>query len=374
MSEYLTFPGLIDCHVHFREPGYEHKATMASEAVAARAGGVTTVCDMPNTNPATTSISALQDKVERASKITNCDIRFYFGATEQEHLDQLKLLWTDPAHAELKARCCGLKLYFDHSTGNQKANGDVLSAAFALCKELDIQIIAHCEDPAINQSAARQAPGTDVGLHSLQRPVASEIQAIQDALQLVRTHGTHFHVAHLSTGGGLDLVRAAKQEGLPVTCEVAPHHLFLNVDDYARLGTFGKMNPPLRTKEESAALWTGIHDGTVDCIATDHAPHTKEEKQTGEPLQAPSGVPGVETLLPLLLTAAHEGMIPYEKITELCFTNPNRIFRLGKSVSETQVIVDPAAEWTITANRLYSKCGWTPYEGTKVIGRVVEVR
>ena len=374
MSNYITFPGLIDCHVHFREPGFEHKATMASEAKAARAGGVTTVCEMPNTNPATTSIAALTDKVDRAARIKDCDIYFYFGATEHEHLEQLKLLWTDPAHALVKARCSGLKLYFDHSTGNQKANTDVLDAAFALCNELDIQIIAHCEDPEINASAAKQVPGTDVGLHSLQRPVASEVQAITDAISLVRKHGTAFHVAHLSTGAGLDVVRAAKQEGLPVTCEVAPHHLFLNVTDYDRLGTLAKMNPPLRTQEESAALWQGVADGSVDCIATDHAPHTLEEKQTGEPLQAPSGVPGVETMLPLLLTAAHQGMITYERITELCFTNPNRIFRLGKTETEHQVIVDPEAQWTISAQQLHSKCGWTPYEGTNVIGRVVEVQ
>lgn len=374
MSNLITFPGLIDCHVHFREPGFEHKATMASEAKAARAGGVTTVCEMPNTNPPTTSIAALQDKVDRAAKVTDCDIRFYFGSTEHEHLEQLKELWTNSEHAELKKRCCGLKLYFDHSTGNQKANFDVLEAAFKLSAELDIQIIAHCEDPEINNAALMQVRGTDVGLHSLQRPVASEAKAIEDALALARKHGSRFHVAHLSTGAGLNLVRQAKNDGLPVTCEVAPHHLFLTVDDYGRLGTLGKMNPPLRPKEEAAALWEGVADGSVDCIATDHAPHTLEEKQTGEPLKAPSGVPGVETMLPLLLTAAHQGMITYDRITELCFENPNRIFRLGKSANETQVIVDPEAEWTITAGQLHSKCGWTPYEGTKVIGKVVEVR
>lgn len=374
MSNLITFPGLIDCHVHFREPGFEHKSTMATEAKAARAGGVTTVCEMPNTNPPTTSIPALQDKVDRAAKITDCDIRFYFGSTEHEHLEQLKELWTNPEHAELKKRCSGLKLYFDHSTGNQKADTDVLEAAFALCSELDIQIIAHCEDPAMNETAAKEHTGSDIALHSLQRPITSEVQAIEHAIGLAREYGTRFHVAHLSIAGGLNLVRAAKNDGLPITCEVAPHHLFLTTDDYERLGTLGKMNPPLRSKEEAAELWAGVADGSVDCIATDHAPHTLEEKQTGEPLRAPSGVPGVETMLPLLLTAAHQGMITYDRITELCFENPNRIFRLGKSAEETQVIVDPEQEWTITADQLHSKCGWTPYEGTKVFGKVVEVR
>jgi dihydroorotase len=377
-KDMFLFPGFIDCHVHFREPGYEHKATMQSESISARAGGVTTVCEMPNTYPPTTSILALQNKVQRASTIPDCDIRFFFGATEHQHLEQLQELWTNPKHAITKTRCCGLKLYFDHSTGNQKADTTVIEEAFKLCKKLDIQIVAHCEDPEINAAARTKVQGENIALHSLHRPVASEVQAIKNAITLVQKYGTRFHIAHLSTGAGCDLIRQAKKEGLPVTCEVTPHHLFLNVGHYEQLGSLVKMNPPLRTRHEQEALWEGIADGTIDCIATDHAPHTLEEKQSEPALQAPCGVPGVETMIPLLLTAAASDTITYEKIFELCFTNPNRIFGLQKEeildgASPDIVLVEPNKKWVIQRDQLHAQCGWTPFEGTEVVGGVVQV-
>ncbi|MBM3231143.1 dihydroorotase, partial [Candidatus Peregrinibacteria bacterium] len=172
--------------------------------------------------------------------------------------------------------------------------------------------------------------------------------------------------------------------GLRVTCEVAPHHLFLTTEDYAQLGAFGKMNPPLREREHQEALWAGIADGTVDCIATDHAPHTIEEKKNPNPLLAPSGVPGVETMLPLLLTVASGSWpgstlrptpytLTHDDIRRLCFENPNRIFGLGKKKDDATVTIDTEALWTIEAAKLHSKCGWTPFEGWRVQGKVVGV-
>lgn len=288
----LVFPSLIDCHVHFREPGLEHKATMKTEAAAAHAGGVGTVCEMPNTNPPTVTIAALADKVRRASEITDCDIHFFFGVTESAHLLALKELWTGESEElqRLKKRCSGLKIYFDHSTGNQKVADELLDDIFQTCAELKIPLIGHCEDAAMNAEAKKKHSSPELMNHSLSRPPESEAKAIEHAITLAKKHGTAFHIAHLSTKLGLDLVRQAKKSGLPITCEVAPHHLFLTTDDYSTLGTFAKMNPPLRSISDRDALWEGLHDGTVDCIATDHAPHTLAEKQDSKnPLEAPSG-------------------------------------------------------------------------------------
>ena len=374
----IALPGLIDPHVHFREPGLTHKGDMESEAAAAFAGGVTTVCDMPNTIPTTTSVAAFADKVERAKRIKNVDIRFFFGITERAHIADLRSLWEDAA---LRARCSGVKLYLDHSTGNQKAEGAVVEEAFKACAELDCLIVAHCEDAAMNAKAASEHAGTDIALHSLQRPPEAEEKSVMETIALAKEYGTRFHVAHLSTKGALAIVRKAKAEGLPVTCEVAPHHLFLTTDDYALLGTLAKMNPPLRARDHLEALWGGIADGTVDCIATDHAPHTLEEKKTSDPLKAPSGVPGVATMLPLLLTVAAGGWphpssarpaidhFDYETIRHLCFDNPNEIFRLGKT--PVMITIDLDAEWVIRGKELPGKCGWTPFEGWNVRGKIM---
>lgn len=388
----LVFPGLIDCHVHFREPGYEYKATMATESKAAIAGSVTTVCEMPNTDPPTVTIAALADKVRRSEAIDSCDIRFFFGATEPAHLQALTELWTGEAMElrRLKLRCSGLKLYLDHSTGNQGAPNDVINAAFALCARHHIPLVGHCEDPALNAQAREKfKDSADVAAHSKMRPEESEAAAVEAAINLVRRHGAPFHVAHLTCAPALDLVRKAKAEKLPVTCEVAPHHLFLTGDDYEALGTLAKMNPPLRSAEHRDALWEGIHDGTVDCIATDHAPHTLDEKKTANWRDAPSGVPGVETMLPLLLSVAAGSWphptsvrknlrLEYHDIVRLCFSNPNTLFHLDKKgvaegAAANLVLIDPNKQWTVSARQLHSKCGWTPYEGWSVTGAIDRV-
>lgn len=395
----ILFPLLIDCHVHFREPGLTHKATMETEATAALAGGVGLVCEMPNTIPPTVTIAALADKVRTAEKVDHCIIKFYFGVTEAAHLFTLRDLWTSDSLElrRLKRHCCGVKLYLDHSTGDQKVDGGIVEEIFQTCSELKIPLIAHCEDPDMNAAAKQKVVETQnlaslpISAHSAMRPPESEETSIREAIAMAKKTGAALHIAHLSTKGGVDLVRKAKKEGLPITCEVAPHHLFLTVDDYKTLGTLGKMNPPLRTADHRDALWAGIADGTVDCVSTDHAPHTLEEKKSGAPLDAPSGVPGVETMLPLLLSCVAKKFphpnsplttnhypLTYADILRLCFTNPNRLFSLGASpiLPKSQariVIVDPEAAWTIAGGDLHYKCGWTPYEHWNVTGKVTQV-
>lgn len=392
----LLFPGLIDCHVHFREPGLEHKADMRSESLSALAGGVTTVCEMPNTNPPTVTVAALADKIRRAEAINadgvKIDLRFFFGITEAIHLSTLRELLESSAeeNVRLRSRLAGVKIYLDHSTGNQMIEQQLVGDVFKACAQHNVTLVAHCEDPAINAREAAQNTRTNIAAHSLTRPAESEAVAIERAIGLAKEHGTHLHIAHLSTERGIDLVRKAKAGGVKVTCEVTPHHLFLTIDDYEALGTLCKMNPPVRSLEHRFALWNGIADGTVDCVSTDHAPHTLEEKQSGEPLKAPSGVPGVETMLPLLLSVAgghwphpfERSMscpqLSYKDIVRLCVKNPNRIFNLGKSEIEENkrtdiVVVDPEAQWTIEGKSLHSKCGWTPFEGWTVKGKVERI-
>ncbi len=391
-KEKILLPLLIDCHVHFREPGLEHKATMETEGLSALAGGVGTVCEMPNTIPPTVTVAALADKVRRSEAVDGLTMKFFFGVTEAIHLAALRELWTGSSLElrRLRHHCAGVKLYLDHSTGDQKVDGGIVPEIFKTCAELKIPLVAHCEDSNMNAEAGLLfgKEHGDVSLHSSMRPAKSEGKAIEEAIALVRTYKTPFHVAHLSTKLGVDLVRKAKAEKLPVTCEVAPHHLFLTTDDYATLGTQAKMNPPLRSLSDRDALWQGIADGTIDCIATDHAPHTLEEKMSGEPLRAPSGVPGVETMLPLLLTVASgawphprggrahaTGQLTHEDILRLCFTNPNRMFSLGQEEicvgSKARIcLIDPQKNWTIEGKNLHSKCAWTPYEGWRVTGKV----
>lgn len=405
----LLFPGFIDCHVHFREPGLEHKGDMRSESAAALAGGITTVCEMPNTIPPTVTVAALADKIRRADAIKSTgisdlfknsqlvarssqlslDMRFFFGVTQDIHLATFRELMESSAEesVRLRSRIAGVKIYLDHSTGDQKIADALLDDVFQMCADHKLTIVAHCEDPTINAQEAARNTRTTIAAHSLMRPAESEAVAIERAIALAKKHGTHLHVAHLSTERGAELVRNAKREGLPITCEVTPHHLFLTTDDYERLGTLGKMNPPLRSLEHRFALWQGIADGTVDCVSTDHAPHTLEEKQSGEPLKAPSGVPGVETMIPLLLSVAsghwphpfEQSMtcptLSYKDIVRLCHNNPNRIFNLGKSEIEEGkqsaiVVANPEIQWTIKGSELHSKCGWTPFEGWMVKGKV----
>ncbi len=292
---------------------------------------------------------------------------------------------------KLKESLCGVKIFLEHSTGNQRLEAGMVDDVFKMCKKYNVLLMAHCEDAAINARAEREYDGIrHVEMHSIIRPPESEARSIRDCISRVRAYGTRFHIAHISTLQGIDLLRQAKAEKLPVTGEVTTHNLFASTKDYKTLGTRIKMNPPIRPEEHSKALWFGVADGTVDIITTDHAPHTVQEKDNPEPLKAPSGVPGVETRIPLLLSVAADhwphptserpdyANLTYQDIRRLCFDNPNRIFNLGKGdiLSGEKcdiVIVDPKAEWTVRAKDLRSRAGWTPYENWRMKGRVERV-
>lgn len=329
MSSTIRLPGLIDAHVHLRSPGGEHKEDYASGSAAALAGGFTRVLAMPNTRPPLVTLSTWQEAQARARREALCDVELLAGASPA-HLDEL---------VALGARAVGLKLYMDETYGPLRMTAlPDLAACF------------------------RRWPCA--------RPIAvhAEGASVAAAIGLAAAHGRAVHICHVSRRAEVELIAAARERGLPVTCEVAPHHLFLTADDAARLGTLGDMRPTLGTADDQAALWEGL-GRTIDCVATDHAPHTLDEKRG---LHPPPGVPGLETALPLLLDAVHQGRLAVELLIALLHDNPRRIYNLPAQ-PDTWVEVDLAACHTLSNDDLYTKCGWTPFAGLQAHGRVVRV-
>ncbi len=362
----LVFPGLIDPHVHLREPGGEHKEDFLSGTRAALAGGFTTVLAMPNTSPALTDRETLAQARALAASKAVCDIGFFVGATA-DNAEQA---------AELEG-AVGLKLYMGSSTGNllvadlagQAAHFERYPGVVAVHAE-DEEAVEHFRTRA--HFAARGQP----------RPPICAVLAVSRALALAERLGTRLHICHVTTAHELALIRDAKariarrnaRSDVCVTCEVTPHHLFLTSEDETRLGALGRTNPPLRAQKDVDALWENVD--TVDCIATDHAPHTLEEKRSPTP---PSGVPGLETALALMLTAAQEGKLGLGEVAALMAREPARIFGLERKghiapgYDADLTLVDAEAEWVIGEQPLQTKCGWSPFEGRRVKGGVRQV-
>ena len=324
----LRLPGLIDAHVHLREPGGEQKEDMASGSAAALHGGVTMLLDMPNTYPPIVDGAALALKQQLARQKALCDVGFYVGATETNAQEA----------AGLAGQAVGLKVYLDQTYGPLQMRN--LAA-----------LLAHFRTWPAGRPVAVHAEGLSAAI----------------AIGLARSFGRRLHLCHISLADEIALVRAAKGSGAALTCEVTPHHLFLTEADARRLGPYGAMKPPLATEADRAALWANLD--VVDCIATDHAPHTRAEKEGDKP---PPGVPGLETMLPLLLTAVAEGRLTLERLVELTHEAPKRIFGLPEQ-PDTWVEVDLEARYPLNGREMHTRCGWTPFEGRPVQGRVRRV-
>jgi dihydroorotase len=358
----VILPALIDPHVHFRVPGGEHKEDWKTAALACVSSGITTVCEMPNNFPPCTTYHRLEEKkelIEKQLKEIGIPLRYglYFGA-DKDCLDQIPLS---------KEKSVGLKIFMGCSTGGLVIDDEKsLEDAFRLAKENQMLVAVHAEDEEILKKCRLKFPiGTDPSFHSKMRPRIAAIRATEKALHLCARYDAPLYILHLSTKEELELVRQAKQSGLKVFAEATTHHLFLSEEDYAAFGTFVQMNPPLRTKEDQEALWEGIRNGTIDTLGTDHAPHTREEKLL--PFgQAPSGIPGVETFLPLMLDAVNSGKLTMRKLIELTRYNPERIFSLPPH--DDIVLIDLDYEKEVKEQNLASKCGWTPYHGRNLKG------
>lgn len=351
-------PGLIDAHVHLRDPGATHKEDFTTGTRAALAGGVTTVLDMPNNPTPTTTRDAFEAKRAIARAKAVCDFGLFIGATKENATLDLGD-WG----------AVGIKVYMGATTGDLLVSEfDALYEHFATPGHLPITV--HAEDNEALKFFARDETRTR---HSTKRPPLSASLAVSRALALAEETGRQLHIAHLSTAHEIELVRAAKSRGAHVSCEVTPQHLFLTIEDGDRLGAFGVVNPPLRSRGEVRALWSGL--AHCEMIATDHAPHTIDEKQSAKP---PSGMPGLETVLPLLLTAASENRLSLQDVARLTARNPARIYQLARKgeiahgCDADLVLVNLDTEY-VFQKPFQTKCNWSPFEGRRVRGKIARV-
>ncbi|NNF27427.1 MAG: dihydroorotase, partial [Gemmatimonadetes bacterium] len=327
-------PGVVDDQVHFRDPGSTHKEDLRSGSMACAAGGVTSFLEMPNTNPTTTTVARLHEKLEMASRKCVVNYGFYIGATP-DNVEELKAA----------TRTCGIKIFIGSSTGDLLV--DEQEALERIFSETSLPIAAHCEDEStVQANRARLEGGRTVEDHSRIRDVAAAVTATRRALDLARRHRHRFHVLHVSTGAELPLL---DDHGGIITAEVCPHHLFFDVSSYEALGTRVQMNPSIKGREDREALWQALLDGRIQIIATDHAPHTLDEKAVAYP-QSPSGLPAVENSLALLLDQVHGGRCGLEQVVAWMCDGPARVWdmvgkgRIEEGYDADLVLVDLEAQ------------------------------
>ena len=365
-----VLPGAIDDQVHFREPGLTHKANIATESKAALAGGITSFIEMPNTNPQTTTVEKLEEKFEVAAETSSANYSFMFGGTNDNLDEILKVDETSVA---------GLKLFLGSSTGNMLVDDpEVLKKIF---KSTKMVISVHCEDEDTirkNLKAHVDKYGEDIPIekHPIIRSEEACYLSSSTAIKLAKETGARLHVFHLSTGIETNLFRndiPLKEK--KITAEVCIHHLWFSDEDYKKKGTFIKWNPAVKSANDRDQLWEALLDDRIDVIATDHAPHTIEEKKNVY-TKAPSGGPLVQHALPAMLEMHHKGKITIEKIVEKMCHNPAILFQVDRRgyVKEgffaDLVLVDLNAPWTVKKDNILYKCGWSPFEGSTFKSRI----
>lgn len=361
----LVVPGLIDMHVHLREPGYEYKETIATGAAAAKAGGFTSICCMPNTNPVNDSRSVTEFILSQAAKEDSARV-FPIGAitkgSEGEELAEMGELH--------EAGCVGVS-----DDGKPVMNAAMMRRALEYSKIFDISVLSHCEDANIAAKGVMNEGfvSTELGLRGIPN-AAEDVMAARD-IALAELTGARLHICHVSTAGSVRLVREAKARGVKVTAETCPHYFTLTDEAVRGYNTMAKMNPPLRTAEDVAAIKQGLKDGAIDVIATDHAPHASDEK-SGEFDYAPFGIVGLETAVGLTFKLVHEGVFsPADAVRKLSL-NPATVLKLNKGTLSVGAdaditIIDPDAEWTVKAAEFKSKSRNTPFDGWKLKGKAV---
>ena len=355
-------PGVIDSQVHFREPGLTHKEDIESGTRGAVLGGVTGVFEMPNTNPLTLTAADLHAKLASAAQGAWCEHAFYIGGStvNAEHLAELERL----------PGCAGIKVFMGSSFGDLLADDEGVLERILRSGQRRVAIHAEDEARLRERKAIAQTSG-DVRDHPVWRDVESALDATRRIVALGKKTGRLLHILHVSTGDEMRFLADHKQR---VTVEALPHHLTLCAPEcYERLGTLAQMNPPVRDAAHQAALWEGIRDGTVDVLGSDHAPHTLEEKAQPYP-QSPSGMTGVQTLLPIMLEHVHQGRLSLERLVDLTSAGPARIFgiagkgRIALGYDADLSVVDLKAERRIENRWIASRANWTPYDGMTVHG------
>ncbi|MEK6744902.1 MAG: dihydroorotase [Nitrospirota bacterium] len=362
----LIVPGLIDMHVHLREPGYEYKETIATGTAAARAGGFTAVCCMPNTNPVNDSRSVTEFILSQAAKDGAARVLPIGAITKGSKGEELAEM------GELHdAGCVGIS-----DDGRPVMSAAVMRRAMEYSKIFDIAVISHCEEASLADKGVMNEGfvSTELGLRGIPN-AAEDVMTGRDIL-LAELTGARLHICHVSTAGSVRLIREAKQRGVKVTAETCPHYFTLTEDAVRGYNTMAKMNPPLRTFEDVAAIKQGLKDGTLDVIATDHAPHALDEK-SGEFDAAPFGIVGLETAVGLSLKLVQEGVLTMSQLIERMSAAPARIIKsAGGTLSAGAVaditIIDPDVEWTVDASQFKSRSKNTPFGGWKLKGRAVQ--
>jgi dihydroorotase len=368
----LLIPGVIDDHVHFREPGLTHKGDIFSESRSAVAGGITSFMDMPNTNPQTITLALLKEKYMIGSENSLANYSFYIGATNT-NLDEV--MKADPAEV------CGIKLFMGSSTGNMLVDNE--NALKELFSKVILPITAHCEDePTIikNSETFKKKYGEDVpvNLHSRIRSREACFLSSSHAVKLAKENNTKLHILHLSTADEMKLF----SNELPlyqkrITCEVCIHHLWFDETSYDNLGTLIKWNPAIKTRFDRDALINGVNKNLIDIIATDHAPHTLSEKSYSY-FKAPAGGPLIQHSLITMLELWHKGVFSLEKIIEMMCHNPAILFNIRdrgfirEGYKADLCLVNPASPWIVKKENILYKCGWSPFEGTTFRSKVVQ--
>jgi dihydroorotase len=357
-----VLPGVIDTQVHFREPGLIHKEDLATGTRAAVLGGVTSVFEMPNTVPPTTTAEALDDKLHRARGRASCDYAFYVGATG-ENADDLAALEDTPG-------CAGVKIFMGSSTGSLLVPDDAGVRAVLRATKRRVAVHAEDEERLRDRKAVYAEPGRPES-HPVWRDPETALRATRRLLSLATECRRLVHVLHVTTAEEMEILAAYRDVA---SVEVTPQHLTLEAPDcYRHLGTLAQMNPPIRDGRHREALWRAVAEGVVDVIGSDHAPHTRDEKARPYP-ESPSGMPGVQTLLPLMLDHVHAGRLSLARLADLTSAGPARVFglpgkgRIGEGADADLVLVDLARSETITNARIASRCGWTPFHGQTVTG------
>lgn len=359
----FVLPGAIDTQVHFREPGFEHKEDLETGTRAALLGGMTGVFEMPNTKPATTTVDLFEQKLARMQGRAWVNYAFYVGATP-DNADVLAVLENRPG-------CAGTKIFMGSSTGNLLVAED--AAVERILRKGKRRVAVHCEDEErLKSRKAVVPPGGAPTWHPIWRDVECALGATRRLVRLARKTGRRVHVLHVTTREEIAFLRSQKDIA---SVETSPQHLTLFAPEcYERLGTYAQMNPPIRDVSHREGLWEGIRDGTVDVIGSDHAPHTREEKDAGYP-NTPSGMPGVQTYLMVLLDHVNAGRLTLERVVDLSSYGAARIFglrgkgRVDVGYDADLTLVDLGAEFTVTNAWIASRCGWTPYDGMTFKGR-----
>ena len=354
-------PGVIDSHVHFRDPGLTHKEDLHTGSVCCAKGGVTTFIEMPNTKPPAITQQGIDEKLALGAAKSVVNYGFYIGAT----VDNV---------AELKTaqRVCGIKIFIGSSTGTLLVDRqDALEQIFA---ETTLPIGAHCEDETtVRKNTERLSGGKLVTDHSLIRDHAAARICTARAIKLAHDHNHRFHVLHVSTADELPLIKDHRNL---ITAEVCPHHLLFNTDDYARLGSLVQMNPSIKTEADNQALWAALLDHTIQAVVTDHAPHTLEEKSQPYPA-SPSGMPAIENSLALMLNQVNAGRLTLERLVESMCDAPARVWdivnkgRLQLGYDADVVLIDLKKTQTIRNNEQLTRCGWSPWDGETLTGWAV---